>query len=342
MLDFSGYPLWINAAVFLAAAAAVWWAGTRLTHYADAISTITGLGQALIGMLLLGAVTSLPEIAVSVTAGLSGNAGLAVSNILGGVALQMVVIAIGDALLRGQAITFQVAKPAILLQAIFSCLLLCMIVAAVLVGDVAVAGVGLWSTGILIGGVLMLWLFTRYKGNQSWEAVPAPKPLKGDKKNQPESLSTALLLTAGAAAIILAAGVILTRTADAIATETGISGNFIGATLVAAATSLPEISTVVAAVRLKRYMMAFSEIFSTNIFDLMLIFLIDLAYGGPAVINEQGSFAAFGAVLGIAVTLIYVAGLIERRNKAFLRLGVDSWAVLATYFGGIGVLYVLS
>ena len=59
-------------------------------------------------------------------------------------------------------------------------------------------------------------------------------------------------------------------------------------------------------------------------------------------INEQGSFAAFGAVLGIAVTLIYVSGLIERSNRTFLRLGIDSWAVIATYLSGVGVLWHLS
>jgi cation:H+ antiporter len=342
MLDFANYPLGLNASIFLAAAVAVWWAGTRLTRYADAISEMTGLGQALVGMLLLGGITSLPEIAVTVTAAAGGSAGLAVSNVLGGVALQVVVIAVGDALLRGHAMTFQVAKPVILLQGVFSCLLLCMIVGAILVGDVAAAGVGLWSTGILLVGILMMWLISRYKGSQRWRPVPQPQHEKGEKKGKPESLARAVLLTGAMGAVILAAGFFLAKTGEAIAGQTGISENFVGATLVGAATSLPEISTVVTAVLIRRYMMAFSDIFGTNIFDLMLIFLVDAASPGPAVINEQGGFAAFGAVLGIVVTLIYVAGLIERSNRTFLRLGVDSWAVIATYLGGVGALWYLS
>lgn len=303
---------------------------------------MTGLGQALIGMLLLGGITSLPEIAVAVTAGVAGNAGLAVSNILGGVALQVVIICVSDALLRGQAITFQVAKPTVLLQAVFSCLLLCMVVAGVLVGDVSVFGVGLWSSAILLAGILLMWLISRYKNDQRWRPEPAPDHEKGEQKGKPENLRKAVLLTSGMGVIILVAGFLLSKTGDAIAGQTGISENFVGATLVGLATSLPEISTVVTAVRLKRYMMAFSDIFGTNIFDLMLIFLIDLAYAGPAVMNEQGSFAAFGAVLGIAVTLIYVSGLIERRDRTLARLGVDSWAVLSVYLGGVGILYYLS
>jgi cation:H+ antiporter len=342
VLNFTSYSLWLNALIFVAAAAAVWWAGARVTRYADAISEMTGLGQALIGLLLLGGITSLPEIAVSVTAGITGNAGLAVSNILGGVALQVVIIAVGDALLRRHAMTFKVARPAILLQAVFSCLLLCIVVAAVVVGDAAVLGVGLWSSGILVAGIFMLWLISRYRNSQAWRPDPEPEPEEGEQEGKPGTLRRAVLLTSGAGAIILVAGFLLSKTGEAIAGQTGISENFVGATLVGIATSLPEISTVVTAVRIRRYMMAFSDIFGTNIFDVMLIFLVDVAYPGPPVISEQGSFAAFGALLGAVVTLIYVAGLIERRNKTLMRLGMDSWFVIAAYLCGVGALYYLS
>ena len=119
MTDFSANPLWVNAAVFCIAAAAVWWAGSRLTPYADAISEMTGLGSALTGMLLLGGITSLPEIAVSVTASAAGSAALSVNNILGGIAMQVVIIAIGDAALRRAAITSRIATPTVLLGRVF-------------------------------------------------------------------------------------------------------------------------------------------------------------------------------------------------------------------------------
>lgn len=342
ILDFTSFPIWINTGIFLLATAAVWWAGTKLTRHADTISQATGLGEALVGMLLLGGVTSLPEIAVSVTSGLTGNAGLAVSNILGGVALQVVIICIGDALLRGHAMTFQVARPTVLLQAVFSCLLLGLVIAGVVVGDVAVFGIGLWSFAILLAGILLMWLISRYQGNERWRPEPHPENQEGEQQARPLDLRKAVLATSSMGGIILVAGFLLSETGDALAAQTGISENFVGATFVGLATSLPEISTVVTAVLIKRYMMAFSDIFGTNIFDLMLIFLVDFAYAGPAVLNEQGSFAAFGAVLGMTVTLIYVSGLIERRNETAMHLGIDSWAVMIVYLGGVGILYYLS
>ncbi|WP_425487071.1 hypothetical protein [Microvirga makkahensis] len=64
------------------AAACVWWAGTRLTGYLDAIADRTGIGQAFAGMLLLGGITSLPEIAAASTSSWTGNASLAINNLL--------------------------------------------------------------------------------------------------------------------------------------------------------------------------------------------------------------------------------------------------------------------
>lgn len=341
MPEFESLSLPPNAVVFAVAAAIVWWAGSKLTAHADAIARITGLGQAVVGMLLLGGITSLPEIAVSVTASLRGSAGLAVSNILGGVALQVVIIAIGDALLRDRAITAQVPRPTVLLQAVFSCLLLAMFAAAVLVGDVAVAGVGLWSISIAVTGVGLFWVIARNRDREPWTATPAPELEAQESQARDESLGRAIAMTAAMGAVVLVAGWALAGSGEAIAKQSGLGTGFVGAILVGFATSLPEISTVIAAVRIRRYTMAFADIFGTNIFDLMLILLIDAVASGGPVLASQGRFAAFAAVLGIVVTLLYTAGLIERRDRSHLRLGTDSWAVVIAYCAGAIALYTL-
>jgi cation:H+ antiporter len=341
MPEFESLSLLLNFAVFAVAAAIVWWAGSKLTAHADAIARITGLGQAVVGMLLLGGITSLPEIAVSVTASLRGSAGLAVSNILGGVALQVVIIAIGDALLRDRAITAQVPRPTVLLQAVFSCVLLAMFAAAVLVGDVAVAGVGLWSSAIALTGIGLFWVIARNRDREPWTATPAPELEAQQPQARDETLARAITMTAAMGAVVLVAGWALAGSGEAIAKQSGLGTSFVGAILVGFATSLPEISTVVAAVRIRRYTMAFADIFGTNIFDLMLILLIDAVASGGPVLASQGRFAAFAAVLGIVVTLLYIAGLIERRDRSHLRLGTDSWAVVLAYFGGAIALYTL-
>jgi cation:H+ antiporter len=115
----------------------------------------------------------------------------------------------------------------------------------------------------------------------------------------------------------------------------------VGAVLVGWATSLPEVSTVTSAVRLRQYEMAISDAFGTNLFNLVLIFVIDAVYRGPPVLDEMGTFSLFAALLGIALTTIFLAGLIERKDRTFLRMGIDSLAVIVVYGGGLVLLYTL-
>jgi len=97
---FGSFPIMINLIVFAVAAGAVWFSGTKLAYYADAIGRRTGIGQAMVGMLLLGGITSLPEIAVAGAAAISANATLAVNNLLGGFAMQVVILAFADSAIR--------------------------------------------------------------------------------------------------------------------------------------------------------------------------------------------------------------------------------------------------
>jgi cation:H+ antiporter len=143
LYDLAGLPLWANVAVFAVAAALVWVAGTRLAGYADQVARISGIGQAVVGAVLMAGVTSLPEFATVVTASLGGSADLAVNNMLGGISLQVVVLAIGDAALRRSALFATLPSPAVMLQAALGIGLLAVVAAGIVVSDRAVLGVGL-------------------------------------------------------------------------------------------------------------------------------------------------------------------------------------------------------
>ena len=120
-----------------------------------------------------------------------------------------------------------------------------------------------------------------------------------------------------------------------------MGASFVGAALLPISTSLPELSTVLAAVHLRSYGLAVSEIFGTNLFDVTIVFWIDAVYQGGPVLNEVGKFSIFGALLGIVLTMLYLVGLVERRDRTILRMGVDSLAVLGAYLGGLMLLYQL-
>jgi cation:H+ antiporter len=348
-LNFSDYSLWINFAVFAASALAVWTAGTRVARYADTIATKTGIGHVAIGMMLLGGVTSLPEVAISIFSSLAGSPTLAVNNLLGGVAMQRALLAGVDGFIGREALTVIVASPAVLLQAALGTFILIVVAAAVSIGDMPVFGVGAWSWAILALYVFSIWTIAQSKGRQPWipqgaQAHDSDRNGAGanpSEKQGGSSLRSVTAKTVAAAAVILAAGFLLSRTADAIAVQTGLGQSFVGAVLLAISTSLPELSTVISSVRLRQYEMAISDILGTNLFNVALIFLVDAMYRGGPVLNEVSRFSLVASLLGALLTTIYLIGLVERRNRTIGRMGIDSLATLVVYFAGLFVLYRL-
>ncbi|MCX2723944.1 sodium:calcium antiporter [Roseibium salinum] len=343
MLAFTGFPIWVNIVAFAISAGAVWVAGTRLSYYADAIARHTGIGHAALGVLLLGGITSLPEIAVTGAATIGGNAHLAVNNLLGGFAMQVVVLAVADLAIRRNALTFAVPDPIVLLQGTLGILLLSLVCAGIIVGDVEFLGAGAWTWGVFALFLVSIRLVAHSEGRPSWQIVGQPPgPEIGQTEAQVEhSLRYAVTGTVIAGLVILFFGAVLSQSGEALAEQTGLGSSFFGAVFVAISTSLPEVSTVLAAIRLRRYVMAVSDIFGTNLFDVAIIFLVDVLYFEGAVLNEVGNFSVLAGLLGILVTGLYVVGLIERRNPTILGVGVDSILVTVTYLGGIGILYTM-
>ena len=349
MIEFAGLGLAANLAIFAAAAAMVWMAGVRITRYANVISVRTGMGQALVGMLLLGGVTSLPEVAVAVSAAAHGDGALAVNSVLGGIAMQVAILAVADMVIGKKALTAVVPNPIVFLQGAFKVFLLSVVASAIVVGDVAFLGVGLWMWLLLFLCAFAIWTLANTRGRRPWRVVD-DKDLEGEEKRHSEreaerdasqSLRSTIAKATVAAAVIVAAGYVLSRTGDAVADQTGLGESFVGAVFVAIATSLPEVSTVLTAARAGLYTMAVSDIFGTNLFDITLLFVIDAVAGGAPVLNSAGRFSTFAAVIGITVTMMFVAGVAERRDRTILRMGIDSAGVLVTYLGGLVILYFL-
>ena len=92
-----GLPFWAELVVFVASAATIWVAGIFLSNNTDILADRLHLGQALGGLILLAVATNLPEIAITYGAAASGQLDVAVSNILGGIAIQTVVLVALDA-----------------------------------------------------------------------------------------------------------------------------------------------------------------------------------------------------------------------------------------------------
>ena len=113
-----------------------------------------------------------------------------------------------------------------------------------------------------------------------------------------------------------------------------------GATVLAGATALPEISSGIAAVRLGDNALALGDIFGGNAFQLCLFLVADLVAGAP-VLPQTGSLNAWLASLGVGLTAIYAMGVIIRPLRCHFRLGPDSLFAIILFAIGIAGLFVV-
>lgn len=335
-MSFRSFPLALNLVLLAVGGIVVWLAGARLAKHTDAVASKTGISRGFLGALMLGGITSLPEIAVSVSATAIGNAHLAANNVLGGIAMQVAILAAADVAIGKKAISTVARTASTNLQGVLLILLLSLTAAGVLIGEPRFTWVGPWAMAILVGGGLGFFLIYRTEKENPDEE---PTPLSDEERDT--SMKSLVLRIAVASVLILIAGITVANAGDAIGEQTGLGASFAGMVLVAITTSLPEVSTTIGAARLGRADMAFSNIFGTNVFDVALIGIVDLVWMRGPVINELGRFSAVAAMLGIVCTAIYVIALERRRVPSFLRMGIDSMLVLVVYFGGVGVLYGL-
>jgi len=224
-------------------------------------------------------------------------------------------------------------------------LFLALVLAVSVPGDVALLpGVGLGPLlllGLYLGAVYLLW---QQQNRVSWQPAEVADDHGAVADNGAlEALPMAALVGRSllAALVILLAGVVLVWTSEAVATKSGLGTSFIGVTLLASATSLPELSTTLAAVRLGRHSMAVADVLGSNLIMVALLFPSDLLYRDGLLLDAIDPSARFALTLGIIVTSIYLAGLVLRQRHRVLGLGLDSWAVLVCYLGGLAVLYHL-
>ncbi|MCG6154606.1 sodium:calcium antiporter [Rubinisphaera margarita] len=354
--DFHTYSPWINLLILFVGGLLVWRSGTKLSHIADQISERSNMSKALAGALLLGGATSLPEIATTVTASWLGNASLAMNNLFGGVAMQLAVLALIDFWVVKGALTYFSPSPVLLLGGTLLILQIAVGVCAISAGDVTLfAHIGFWP--LLLGAVYAasLYYMNRFENRESW--VPTELPEALSEKNNPEENASDHASEQGQGTrlewgiwiqfaynclFVLIGGFLVSATADALSEQTGLSGGFLGATLVALTTSLPEISTTAGAIRLGSYTMAISNIFGTNSLEVALLLPSDLAFRAGPVVNAVDQSALFMGGIGIVLTALYMWGLLERRDRTLFGMGIDSVWVTLVYVAGLIVFYFRS
>jgi cation:H+ antiporter len=346
-----GTPLLVL--IFAAGSAATWVAGTTLSKSTDALDERFGLGEDLGGILLLAFAGSLPELAITVSAATRGNLGLAAGNLIGGIAVQTMVLVVCDLVAGAQRpLTFLVGA----LTPVLEGMVVVLVVSAVLMGSLlrpttAIGGVvSPASVAIVVVWVVGVYVINRVRKNPRWSvSMPGSHPGRRRRHKSPapqphayagSSTRQVAGIFLAACAVTLVAGVALEISGNTLADRAGVNGVIFGATILASATALPEISSGIAAVRLGDNALAIGDIFGGNAFQVCLFLLADLVAGAP-VLPTAGRLNSWLASLGVALTAVYATGIVARPARCWARLGPDSLLALLIFALGIGGLFVL-
>jgi cation:H+ antiporter len=339
--------------IFLGGAIATWIAGVYLSRTTDALDFRWKLGDALGGMILLAVSGSLPEVAITITAATQHNLQLAAGNLIGGIAMQTMVLAICDMFVKGKKpLSYLVGS----LMPVLEASLVMAIVAIVFMGTmlpskVALFGVSPASIVIIVVWVLGIAVLNKVRNSPSWEIT-----MKGSKPGRPHrriphptvhhpyekwSTTRIFILFLIGSIVTLAAGVALATSSAALADRFHINGIVFGATILAAASALPEISTGIAAVRLGDHQLVMSDVFGGNAFQICLFVLADIMAGTPA-LPQSGVENGWLAAVGILLTALYASSVVMRPAKRYLRLGLDSVVAILVFVISIAGLMLIA
>ena len=319
-------------------------AGTKLSQYGDRIAEYSGLGRLWIGVVLLAAATSLPEMLTAVSAVLIDAPNLAVGDLFGAGLTNMLTLALIDLAHRTKRVWEQTALD----QALIASLAVIMTGLAGLLIMVR-PSLPLLHVGLGTIAIAVIYLFGMrlvFRQESMRRRAEQLQRVVQRKETVSHTVAKGSLMRAGfgfalATVGILIAAPLLAESAMQIAETTGISSTFIGTSLVAIVTSLPEMVTAFAAVRLGAFDLAVGNLFGSNAFNMGILVIADMAYWkGPllAGVDHTHAVTAFVSILLMSVGIM---GIIYRAEKRFLFIEPDSALMIVGYLLGIGLIYSL-
>lgn len=333
------WPMSLNIVVLVAAAVAILIAGTRLTRVADSLAERTGLGDAIGGALLLGAITSLPGIVTTITGSLGGDAGFGLANPVGGVAMQTVWLAIADLVYRRANLEHAAASLENLLQAVILMALLVVPVVAYATPGLRWGWIHPMTLLIPIAYGYGLHLLRGMQQRPMWQAVrTSVTETEEDQPPASDQPLPRLWLALGALGLVVGvAGWGIGRAGLGVVAATGLPSGVVGFTLTTAITSLPELVVLLTAVRMGALTLGVGNIIGGNTFDVLMIGVADVFYlEGPVYrdAGDQGLVLLGGTAL---MTAVLAGGLVVRDRKG---IGFEGLVIPLIYVGTVCLAYL--
>lgn len=338
----SSLPLHWAIVLFIGFALIIATAGTYLTRAGDRLADQTGWGEAVIGGMLLGAVTSLSGITTSVTAAMDGYAQLSVSNAVGGIAAQTLFLAIADLTYRRANLEHASASLPNLLQGILLIIMLSAVSFIIMTPK--------WYLWFLHPGSILLliiyiagsYIVNNARKNPMWQPLKTKETIQDipSKINQ-EAMSTTIVKFSAAALVVAVSGYFVAKTGVVIMEQSNLNQSFVGGLFTAVATSLPELVVVLAAVRQGALVMAMGNIIGGNSFDVLFVAFADMAYTEGSIYHHVNDGQLYLIMLALLINSVLLMGMLHRQKHGLAKSGWESISIILLFAGGYFLLYFL-
>jgi cation:H+ antiporter len=311
-------------------------AAMKLTQYADVIAVRTRLGGMFIGTLLLAGATSLPELITALSSVRIGLPNLAAGNFFGSSMFNMFLLAVLDALTPNARILRRVAFTHALTAAL-AILLTGMVVFFMLANlHTQIGWVGVDSMLVVLtyaGGMRLIQL----QGERSGTMVDT---LDENGATHYPSLGHAALGFVVVCAVLVVDVPYMVSSAAEIARITGLGTGFVGAVLVAAITSLPELVVALTAVRIGAFDLAVGNLFGSNAFNMFALACVDAFYIPGRFLGALDPAFALVGLLGLLMTCLALIGNLARLERRLWFMELDALLLIVVYLAGIYWLYL--
>ena len=324
---------------FVVSAAVIFAAGRGLSRYGERIAEITGMGGAWVGLILMASVTSLPELVVGVSsAGLVGSADLAVGDVIGSCAIDLMILAALDALVPRRRL-FGIASSSHVLAAALGIILFALVgLGLVNVGDKPVTPwIGVSSVlfiGVYLISVRLLFVHQHSSGLDGSVSQPAVDSIpEGWAVSASISDRRVFARYFALASVVVAAALVLPPMAQRIAALTGLAESFVGTLFLALSTSLPEIAVTVTAIRMGAIDLAVGNMLGSNLFNILILAIDDIVYADGLLLEDASDIHIVSVLSTIVMSSVVIIGLTFKAPGKRFWLAWDALVILLIYIG---------
>jgi len=335
--------LWLQ---FVASAVLILLAAHFLASSADTVADRTGLGRSFIGVVMLATATSLPELATGISSIAWLDApDLAIGDAFGSNLFNLMIIGLADLYWQNGPVLNAVTRTSVMVGALGAGLIGLATLAIFIYSETDLTAdwyLSPFTILLILGFVAAMYLIYRH----SQQTQDAPGVEETEEQAKPDvrrqSLSRALTIYAISAAVVVASAVWLADVGEQIAETMHWAESFVGTQFLAISTSLPEIGTSFAALRLNAPDLAITNVLGSNVFNMgIVLFFDDIAFTDGAVWSAVSTVHIISGMIALLMTMVVIVGIMTRPRKRVGNLWTPEGALLVGGYGGASALLFL-